>query len=82
MRGKDKGDYIRSRIDPLKQERIDQRDEGIAQRAEELKIEIPEGIKNLKRLSNLKLCVHQGEKMQNFAKVFKVASEKIVVLST
>ena len=48
-------------------------EEGVAKRDEELKKEIPEGIKNLQKHFNLPPCVHDGEIMQNFAKVLKVA---------
>ena len=36
----------------------------------------------MKKLNNLPPCVHDGEIMQNFAKVLKVASENIVVMAT
>ena len=48
----------------------------------ELKNEIPEEIEKLRKLNNLPPCVHDGEIMQNFAKVLKVASENIVVMAT
>ena len=36
----------------------------------------------MKKFNNLPFYVHDGEIMQNFAKVLKVASENIVVIST
>jgi len=82
LRGKDRGDYIKSISESFRQERTNQRDEGVAQRAEELKKEIPEGIEKLKKLGNLPPCVHEGEIMQNFAKVLNVASKNILVMAT
>ena len=81
MRGKDRGDYIKSISESFRQERTNQRDEGVAQRAEELKKEIPEGIKNLKGRSDIPACVKDGEIIQNFAKVLNVASENILVMA-
>ncbi len=73
MGGKSKGDFIRSRIDPFKKERTDQRVEGVAQLMIKLKNEIPEEIKNMKKICNVPACVNDGEIIQNFTKVLDVS---------
>ena len=66
MKGKEKGTYINLEVKKLEQERSNQRDKVIEKRTKELETEIPEGLKNLKKLSLLKTTIDDGRLIQDF----------------
>ena len=66
MKGKEKGTYIKLEVNKLEQERSNQRDKVIEKRTKELETEIPEGLKNLKKLSLLKTTIDDGRLIQDF----------------
>ena len=67
MTGKAKGTYINLEVKKLTLERKDQRDQVIEKRKKELETEIPEGLKNLKKLSLLKTTIDDGRLIHDFA---------------
>jgi hypothetical protein len=55
----------------------------INKREKELATEIPEGLKNLKKLSSLETTVEDGKQIQDFAiRVLDIPPEKISLLAT
>ena len=83
LTGKDKGTYINLQVDPFKLERKSQRDQVVQTRTKELVTEIPEGEKNLKKLSSLKTTINDGILVQDFAiQVLNVHPENIALLAT
>ena len=83
LTGKDKGTYINLQVDPFKLERKGQRDQVVQTRTKELMTEIPEGEKNLKKLSSLKTTINDGILVQDFAiQVLNVHPENIALLAT
>ena len=83
MTSKDKGSYINLQVDPFKLERKGQRDQVVQTRTKELMTEIPEGEKNLKKLSSLKTTINDGILVQDFAiQVLNVHPENIDLLAS
>ena len=83
LTGTEKGTYINLQVDKLKKERNNQKDEIVQKRTKELMTEIPEGLKNLKKLSLLETTVNDGLLIQDLAiKVLDVHPEDIDLLAT
>ena len=83
LKGKEKGTFINSKVDPFKKQREDQREEFLLKRTEELKIEIPEGLNNLTKLSKLEATIDDGIIIQDvMIKVFDVDPKDIALLAT
>ena len=88
--GKEKGlpwqtmeTFINPEIHKFEQERKSRRDEAIEKRTNELMIDIPEGLKNLKRLDRLELTISDGILIQDLMiQVFDVHPENIHLLAS
>ena len=70
LTGKAKGSYIKPEVEKLTQESKDRRNEVIEKRTKELEIEIPEGLKKLKKLSPLEATIDDGIRIQDFMMIF------------
>ena len=66
LKGKDKGDFINKTVNPYTAARVQQRDAAVKKRIEELEIEVPEAIKNCKKVSDLPACVNDISQALNF----------------
>ena len=88
--GKEKGlpwqtmeTFINPEIHKFEQERKLQREEAIEKRTNELMIDIPEGLKNLKRLDRLELTISDGILIQDLMiQVFDVHPENVHLLAS
>ena len=66
MKRKDRGDFINKTVNPYTAAREQQRDATVKKRIEELEIEVPEAIKNCKKVSDLPACVNDISQALNF----------------
>ena len=67
LKGPAKGSYTNPKCGAFKKERENQRDAAIMKRAEALKTEIPEAIKNCKTVEDLPACANDVSAMLNFS---------------